>query len=119
MLFPRVPSRTLIGLILVALGIMFLLDSTHAFGPDTRIVSTYWPVLLIAWGLWGLVSSRFRWVLWPVAILAIGVVLLLSKLQVWAWSAGQLWPVILVIIGLALLFRWRIPGPGGHRNAGP
>lgn len=106
-----ISDRALIGLLLIALGVMFLLDSVEVFGPNTHILGTYWPVLLVAWGLWGLVSSGFQDKIWPMVVLAIGVVLLLNKLDALPWSIWTLWPVILIAIGLALLSRWRIGGP--------
>lgn len=106
----KLSDRTLIGLILVALGVMFLLDTTNAFGGDTDVFGTYWPVLLLAWGLWGLVANGLRLRLRSVVVLAVGVIFLLSNLGVWAWNVGQLWPIILVVIGLALVAKWGIPG---------
>lgn len=103
-------DRTLLGLLLIALGVMFLLDTTNAFGGDTDIFGTYWPVLLIAWGLWGMVASGLRLRLGSMIVLAVGVVFLLSNLGVWAWNVGQLWPIILVVIGLVLVAKWGIPG---------
>jgi predicted membrane protein len=103
-----ISDRAIIGLLVVTLGVMLLLDTTDAFGPDTDVLGTYWPVLVIAWGLWGLMS--FRSVLWHVAVLVIGVMFLLTNLNVWTLDIGQFWPVVLVVIGLALLFSWRLVG---------
>jgi len=105
----KLSVRTLLGLLMVALGVMFLLDTTNAFGDDTDIFGTYWPVLLIAWGLWGMVANGLRLRLGSVVVLAVGVVFLLSNLDVWAWNVGQLWPIILVVIGLALVAKWGVP----------
>ncbi len=106
-------DRTIMGLLIVALGVMFLLDTTSALGADTKVFGTYWPVLLIGWGLSGIISSGFRFRLWPTTVLIIGVVSLLSNLNLWSWNVGQLWPVILVIVGLALAFNWRGRGTRG------
>jgi predicted membrane protein len=113
MKFSGISDRAIIGLLVVTLGIMLLLGTTNAFGPDTAVLSTYWPTLVIAWGLWGLMS--FRSVLWHAAVLVIGVLFLLTNLNVWTLNIGQLWPVALVAIGLALLFSWRVRLP---RQAG-
>ena len=102
-------DRSFVGLLLVALGVMFLLDNTDVLGTDKRVVSTYWPVLLIAWGVWDLLSNGFRARLWPLLVLVVGVVLLLGNLQVWSVGVGRLWPVILVAVGLSFLLRWRAP----------
>jgi predicted membrane protein len=103
----RLSDRAVIGLLLIALGIMFLLDTTNALGAGTNIVGTYWPVLLIAWGLAGLVASGFAPRLWMVIVLVVGAIFLLSNLRLLSWNAWQLWPVILVLIGLSFLFGGR------------
>jgi hypothetical protein len=100
-------DRSFVGILLVALGVMFLLDNTDVLGTEKRVVGTYWPVLLIAWGLWDLLSSGFQARLWPLVLLIVGVVFLLANLQVWSVGVGQLWPVILVAVGLSFLLRWR------------
>jgi predicted membrane protein len=107
-------DRKFIALLLIALGTLFLLDTTNAFGVDVDILGTYWPALLIVLGLWGLVRQGIprlwagygwerRFTLWPIILLAIGVVFLLTNLSVWDLDIGQLWPVILVAVGLVLL----------------
>jgi hypothetical protein len=113
-----ISDRFIIGLLVVALGLMFLLDTTNALGQDTNIVGTYWPALLIAWGLWGLLSSGFVIKFWSIAVLAIGVVFLLSNLNLWSWDIGQLWPIALVLVGLALLLGGRIRRRGWRGRPG-
>jgi hypothetical protein len=44
------------GSLLVALGVLLLLDRAHTLPP---IVRQYWPVVLIVWGLWKWLD-RFR-----------------------------------------------------------
>jgi hypothetical protein len=51
-----ISDRFIIGLLVVALGLMFLLDTTNALGQDTNIVGTYWPALLNGWGDYGVCS---------------------------------------------------------------
>jgi hypothetical protein len=113
----RFSDRAFVGLLLVALGVMFLLDNTRVLGPEQRVVGTYWPVLLIAWGLWDLLSTGFRARLWPLVLLAVGVVFLLANLRLWPLSVGQLWPLILVVVGLSFLLRKR--GAGAPRQSSP
>ena len=103
-------NHILCGLLLVALGIMFLLDTTGLAGVETGVVRTYWPALLIGWGVWGILRRRFRFGLGPLIILALGVVLLLSNMSLWAWNAGQLWPLLLVFLGLIIIGRRGRPG---------
>ena len=99
-------NRIFFGLLLVALGIMFLLDTTDLLGQETDVVGTYWPGLLIGWGVWGILRSGFRLRLGSLIILALGVFFLLSNLSLWAWDVGQLWPVLLILLGLAFISRF-------------
>jgi len=83
---------------------MFLLDSTNVFGPGVSVVGTYWPALLIAWAVWGFLANGLvlRW--WQAVVGGVGVIFLLSNLKVWSLDAGQLWPVALVAVGLLMIF---------------
>ncbi len=108
-------NRILVGLLLVALGVMFLLDTTKLAG-DGQVVGTYWPALLIGWGVWNILKSGFRIRLSSGIILAVGAILLLSNLELWAWNIGQLWPLLLVLLGLALLSSFGRPGRWLRRN---
>ena len=111
-------NRIFCGLLLVALGIMFLLNTTGLVGEETNVVGTYWPTLLIGWGVWGILRSGFRLRLGSLIILALGVVFLLSNLKIWAWDAGQLWPVLLVLLGLAIISRLGRPSRWVRRRIG-
>ena len=110
-------NRVFLGLLLVALGIMFLLDTTGVAG-DASIFGTYWPALLIGWGFWGILRSGFRFRLGSMIILALGVIFLLSYLDIWSWNVGQLWPVLLVLLGLAIIGRLGRPGRWMRRRMG-
>ena len=112
------PNRIFFGLLLVALGIMFLLDTTGLAGEGTDVVGTYWPALLIAWGVWGILRSGFRLRLGSLIILALGVFFLLSNLSLWAWDVGQLWPLLLVLLGLVIIGRLGRPSRWMRRRIG-
>ena len=98
-------KRALVGLLILGTGIMLLLDTSDALGEDTSTFGTYWPVLLIALGMWRLAASGFRSTFGPFIILTIGIVFLLAELDVGSWGIGKLWPVILVVLGLTLVSR--------------
>lgn len=55
----------------------------------------------------------YRSIFWPILLIEVGVIWLLSNLDLipgWSWwSLGQLWPLILVAIGLDLIFARRSP----------
>ena len=97
--------RYIIGGILVALGALLLLSNTNVINLDWGwdFIRTWWPMLLIVWGLWELVSGGFRFRLWPIILLLLGVGFQLSALDLWQWDFSVVWPVFIVIVGLAIL----------------
>ena len=97
--------RYIIGGILVALGALLLLSNADVINLDWGwdFVRTWWPILLIVWGLWGLVSGGFRFRMWPVILLLLGIGFQLSALALWQWDFSVVWPVLIVIVGLAIL----------------
>jgi predicted membrane protein len=102
--------RYIIGGILVALGALLLLSNANVINLNWMwdFIRTWWPILLILWGLWELVSGGFRFRLWPVILLLLGIGFQLSALGLWEWDFSVVWPVFIVIVGLAILL--------GHRG---
>ena len=98
-------ARYIIGGILVALGALLLLSNTNVINLDWGwdFIRTWWPILLIAWGLWELVTGGFRFRLWPIILLLLGIGFQLSALDLWEWDFSVVWPVFIVIVGLAIL----------------
>ena len=100
-------SRNLVGILLVALGVIFLLDTLDVFGNDTRIIRDFWPILIIGVGVIGWAQRGFVFDLGPVMVMVVGVFLLVGTLSdgdVW-----QFWPVFLIVIGLWFVWRRRLP----------
>lgn len=108
-------SMRLFALVVILLGVVFLLDNLGlaALSP-TEIIRTYWPVLLIVWGV-RLLLSLFRMTragriirpnsfFSPLILTGLGGFLLANNLNwieieirsVW----GIIWPVLLIYIGL-------------------
>jgi lia operon protein LiaF len=106
-------QRTLWGLVLIAVGILFLLDKTGLIFVDFGyIFSTYWPVFIILAGLSGLLSSlRYGWGagIWNLLVCMVGVIFLLRNLNVTDLSIGEmfayLWPAALIVLGISMIFR--------------
>lgn len=118
-------GKTFIGLLLLLFGILFLLSNTGMIEMNlSTLPSTYWPLLIIVWGLkealTGLLKlmsglRRGRWrhkhLFWGTALLATGILLQGNKLEyfsvgfsdVWSW----VWPILIIYIGLNIILNKR------------
>lgn len=104
--YRRVRGSLFFPLLLIALGIVFLLDNLRVLpGSFWDTLITLWPVLLIAMGLDGL--FRRQGLVGPVILISLGTVFLMSNLgllviNVWE-VVLRLWPIVLVAFGLDLV----------------
>lgn len=94
-------AQTVPGVVVVAIGIGFLLDSLGliTFG---SILSVWWPLILVFAGIVGLINGGNP--TGPLITLAVGVILQLWRLDIlevniWAF----LWPAILIVVGISML----------------
>jgi hypothetical protein len=106
-------SRTVFGLVLVALGVLFLVDQVG--GVDAgEAIGRLWPLLIIAFGVAQALDER-RLSVGPLIIIGIGVLLLLSRLEIVPWDAWRLfWPLFIIGLGLLLIFRRLGAAPEGR-----
>src|ERR1039457_1280657 len=113
------------GLILVAIGVLFLLGNLNIVHGTYWIA--YWPVILIVIGLVQLVdstSSSGR--VGGGIMLVVGGLFLADNLGYINFPIWDLWPLILIGVGLMMLWnragfvtrRDAIDRLGGHRTAG-
>jgi len=104
------------GVLLVLLGVFLLLDATETveFG---EVFSTYWPVLLIAWGGLAIRRERGR-SLGGTIVLLLGVGFLLENLEVFAddWLS-RAWPVAIILLGLSVVIGAATNRSRARRNA--
>lgn len=95
-------SKYLIAVILVLLGIALLLDQYHVWTLG-RIISTWWPLILIVVGMNTIIDHKEK-PIGGIFILLLGTILQLDKLDLLPGSAwGYFWPLLLIIIGLTML----------------
>ncbi len=116
-----VAKRVPVGaVVLILLGILFLL---HTMGLTEFGLDRYWPLILIIVGAWmfarnfGLVDSgrmpsdpryRSKRLMGPAIVLTIGVLLLMSTLDIAHF--GRTWPVILLVVGAVKLLQGSVRG---------
>jgi lia operon protein LiaF len=115
-------NRLFTGLVIIAIGVLFLLRQTgHVTFDFGDLFSTYWPVILIIVGIRGLLSSRTHgsgssW--WGALVLLIGFIFLGRNLEWFSWSIGDIvpyiWPVVVILVGINLIWK-----PKSKRNEPP
>ncbi|MFC5449508.1 cell wall-active antibiotics response protein LiaF [Paenibacillus aestuarii] len=108
-------GRVIWGLVLVAAGVFFLLDQMGLIHIDIAyLFTTYWPAILIVYGLGSFFFQRkHHWggSIWGLILGAVGTIFLLKNLQLTHLSISEmfqyLWPVALILFGLGVIFRPR------------
>ncbi|MCR8643150.1 cell wall-active antibiotics response protein LiaF [Paenibacillus sp. N1-5-1-14] len=110
----RFLERGLTGLVLIGIGVLFLLHFTgviHINLSIREIISTFWPVILIYFGLRGLIAQRnygFGASIGSIVMIVIGSIFLSRHLGWSEFSFSDIFrymlPVILIVVGLRVIF---------------
>lgn len=99
---PRRVRPFLPGLLVAALGIVFLLDNLDVV--DSGRILRFWPLILILAGARHLWEARGRGAaLWGAALSGAGGLLLIEALDLVDFDVRDLWPLVLVAVGLRML----------------
>jgi len=99
----RITGRVIFGIVVIALGIVFLLDELDFV--DAEDVLGYWPALTFGWGamlMTGLCCRRNL----PAGLLVsfFSGWLLLLRLDVVRRDPWDLWPLVLIVLGATMVF---------------
>jgi hypothetical protein len=110
----RLTPRLILGLFLMALGVLFTLGNLHLI--DARHYLRFWPVVLIAIGVQKLAApgGGARWGAW--LWIGIGCWLLADHLGLVSIDFWRMWPgLVILVLGAALVYRAVNPrqGPSG------
>lgn len=93
------PVRLWVGLVLVAIGVLGILDATDIV-ESGDVIGKWWPVAVVGLGLIVMLSQR-RVSIGPVAVAVLGLVLLAGTLGL--TTGDLLWPAVLTVAGFAVL----------------
>lgn len=99
-------GRIVLGLVVVAVGVLFLLDNAGVLDAGEAI-DHWWPAAVVALGVLQL-AQRPRSLTSPLLLIVAGAILLLfttDTVQGNAWA--YVWPVAIIAVGLMLLSHWR------------
>jgi len=101
----RVTGRLIVGLTVVAFGVIFLLDAIGLV--DASEVWRYWPVIFVVIGVVKLFSGRspkekITGLIW----LTVGGLVLAYQLDLIAFSPWRIfWPALVIIMGISIVSR--------------
>ncbi len=109
-------GRLLLGLVVVAVGSLYLLERADVLDAGATI-NRWWPSVIVAAGRFQL-AERSHSALGPLVLVAAGTVLLLVTTNVAegdVWS--YVWPIAVVVAGCVAIARWAGAGTP-RRGAG-
>jgi len=108
-------GRVFWGLVLIAFGVLFLLDQLGRtdFGD---IIGTYWPVILILIGISIFIGNGFRRPGGALFFILLGALFLLQNLDILEYDIWHyLWPAAIILLGLWLILRPAFRARGGDK----
>ena len=95
-------TRTIIGLLIVAVGASFLLTNLNILPFDVGIAQ-WWPLFIVAGGVVMLLSD-VRNYLWALLVIGLGVLFQLKQFGIVDVNPLQLfWPAIIVVLGVSVM----------------
>ena len=94
-------ARVFFGAVIVAVGVLFLLDNLGALDAGETI-GAWWPLALIGGGVISLLSNRRHWIV-PILLIGGGALVLLRTTGV-IESLDVLLPALIIVVGLLFLF---------------
>jgi predicted membrane protein len=101
---PPFSPRVAAGFVLIALGILFMLDSFGIIYAGD--LGDYWPLFLIVPGFVSFVwPRRYADRFWGAILISVGTLLLLRNLGILWVSFRHIWPAIFVALGIYLIWR--------------
>ena len=95
-------TRTIIGLLIVAVGASFLLTNLNILPFDVGIAQ-WWPLFIVAGGVI-MVLSDVRNYLWALLVIGLGVLFQLKQFGIVDVNPWQLfWPAIIIVLGVSVM----------------
>jgi len=102
--------RIFAGILIIVIGVIFLLGNLDRIDVGD-LLSEYWPLILVAVGLWHILAHNFRQVGTGLILIAVGSVFMLIKWGILGIDFWKFfWPALIISVGLWILLRPRFKG---------
>jgi predicted membrane protein len=100
----NLPRGSVFALLLIVAGALLFLDNIGVL--PIQNIQAYWPIFIVFWGA----SILERWrsplaVIWALALMAWGTLLILGNLSILHVTGSVGWPVMLIAFGASMLVR--------------
>lgn len=96
-------SRVFWGLFLILIGVLFLFDRIGRLD-FWDFIGRYWPLILVAAGLWNLIVNGFRDAAGGLLLIIVGGLFMFDKLDILGRSPWQfIWPILIILLGVWVL----------------
>lgn len=98
-----ISPQFVLGILIIVVGLLFLADNFGYF--EARdLIHTYWPLILVAWGIAKVTQSPGSpGRIFGTILIFVGVMLQLDHLDVIYFRWNDWWPVVLIIVGVNFL----------------
>lgn len=97
-------SQVILGVIVIALGLMFLLDNLDIFNISHAI--GFWPVMFIVFGILKLADTKSgSGNLAGGLLIALGGVMVLNNLGYIHLNMRAAWPVLIILVGVGVVYK--------------
>jgi len=93
-------SKTLAGILLLMVGVIFLIQHLNFFFFPYWIFS--WPMILIIFGLYTGVKHNFRNSAWCITV-TVGVLFLINEIFPYVNVWHNFWPLVIIVIGIKMI----------------
>jgi len=99
-----IPSQIILGVFVIGLGVLFLLDNLNIF--DFRRIVSFWPAVFILFGVVKLLDTKTpNGVIVGSALIGVGVLLTLNRLDVIDFDWRNIWPLAIIFLGGSVIFK--------------
>jgi len=117
---PLSNGAILLGLVLIAIGVLVLLANINVLPFDLNLVH-WWPLILIVLGVVHLWNNRNIFDFSGLFLILLGVIFLMATLDKICWGdIWRYWPAVLILLGISIVFKRSpvpLPGSGSARAA--